>query len=154
MMRTAILSACVLAGALISCNSAPSKKERDSAVTNPELTNTSATCYMKTVGKDTFLLQVLVEDDKVDGVLDYDFFEKDKSSGILDGKLNDNILRATYSFHAEGTQSTRQVVFKLMGDQAYEAIADSMDTQGNPVFNGKDELLKFDPAPYKKQACQ
>lgn len=154
MMKTALLSACVLAGALLSCNSAPSKKERDSAVTNPELTNTSATCYMKAVGKDTFLLQVLVEGDKVDGVLDYDFFEKDKSSGILDGQLNDNILRASYSFQAEGTQSTRQVVFKLMGDQAYEAIADSMDTQGNPVFNSQDELLKFDPTPYKKQACQ
>lgn len=148
------MPALVAAATLLACNSAPSQKEKDSAVTNPELTNTSATCYMKTVGKDTFLLQVLVEGEEVNGVLDYDFFEKDKSSGILEGKLTDNILRASYTYQAEGTKSTRNVVFKLMGDQAYEGLADSADTQGNPVFNASNELLKFDPVPYKKQACQ
>ncbi|RPE08503.1 hypothetical protein EGT74_15775 [Chitinophaga lutea] len=154
MMKTALLSTCVLAGVLLSCNSAPSKKERDSAVTNPELTNTSASCFMKTVGKDTFLLQILVDDRKVNGVLDYNFFEKDQSSGILEGRLTDNILRASYSYTSEGTKSTRNVVFKLMGDQAYEGLADSADADGNPIFTPSDAALKFDPVPYKKQACQ
>lgn len=154
MMRTAILSACVIAGTLLACNSAPSKQERDSAATNPELTNTSATCYIKTVGKDTFLLQVLIDEDKVDGLLDYHFHEKDKSTGILDGKLSDNILRASYTYQAEGTKSTREVVFKLMGDQAYEGLAEGADSLGNPVFNKNDAMVKFDPVPYKKHACR
>lgn len=153
MMKHA-LSALVAAGMLLSCNSAPSQKEKDSAVTNPELTNTSASCYIKTVGKDTFLLQVLVDEDQVDGVLDYNFYEKDKSTGILEGKLNDNILRASYSYQAEGTKSTRDVVFKLMGEQAYEGLAETFDSLGNPVFNADDAKLKFDPVPYRKQACQ
>jgi hypothetical protein len=106
------------------------------------------------VGKDTFLLQVLIDEDKVDGLLDYNFHEKDKSTGILDGRLNDNILRAAYTYQAEGAKSTRDVVFKLMGDQAYEGIAESADSLGNPVFNTNDELLKFDPVPYQKQACR
>lgn len=123
---------------------------------NPQQTaaQSGAVCYQKVTGKDTFYLQLIVEDEKVNGVLDYNFFEKDKNTGLIDGTIKDNILRATYHFQSEGQNSDRPVVFKVMGDQAYEALADSFDANGVPVFNSDNGQLKFGPQPYKKVDCK
>lgn len=145
---------------LAACNSGGTSGTTDTSG-QPQADNTKQTaaqagavCYQKVTGKDTFYLQLIVEDEKVNGVLDYNFFEKDKNTGLIDGSINDNILRATYHFQSEGQNSDRPVVFKVMGEQAYEALADSFDAQGVPVFNSDNSLLKFEPQPYKKVDCK
>jgi hypothetical protein len=95
-----------------------------------------------------------MDEDKVNGTLEYNIYEKDKNTGVIAGTMQDNILRATYEFQSEGVKSTRNVVFKIMGEQAYEAQADSLTTDGLPVFNSDAALLKFEPSPFKKIPCE
>lgn len=149
----------LLIAALFACNSPQTSNtgtDSTTGTTSPAKDSipSGSACYMKTVGKDTFLLQLIINDDQVAGKLDYNFYEKDKSSGTLTGTLKDNILRASYSYQAEGMNNHRPVVFKVMKDQVYEAQADSFDGMGVPVFSTADSQLKFDPTPYKKQDCK
>ncbi|RPD41865.1 hypothetical protein [Chitinophaga barathri] len=144
-----------LAGAALvtACNSSSTNKQQEDSLKKAEAQE-GAACYRKVVGKDTFLLQLIVEKDKANGVLDYNFFEKDKNTGLIDGSISDNILRATYHFQSEGQNSDRPVVFKVMNDQVYEALADSIDTNGVPVFNADNSRLKFELQPYNKVDCK
>lgn len=109
---------------------------------------------MKVMGKDTFELQIVINDEKVSGVLGYRFHEKDSNEGLISGELHDNVLRANYHFKSEGVNSTRPVVFKLMGDQVYEALPNGADSSGQPAFNDDDAKLKYDVTPYKKIPCE
>ncbi|MGX5818902.1 hypothetical protein ACWKWU_11940 [Chitinophaga lutea] len=152
MDKKAIFSALAVTLCWTACNNAPANKASDSA--SAQTAASRASCYEKVVGRDTFVLQVLVDDGQAEGVLDYNFYEKDKSTGIISGTVDENILRAEYTFQSEGASSTRNIVFKLMDDQAYEGVADSLDTLGNPIFNANSALLKFDPQPYRKRECR
>lgn len=138
------------------CNGGTAKKEaaNDSLPAEAATVAVGTTCYLKAVGRDTFRLQLVMNDDQVAGELKYDFYEKDRSSGTLTGVLKDNILRASYSYQSEGMNSHRPVVFKVMGDQVYEALADNFDQNGVPVFSEVNEQLKFDPTPYQKKECE
>ncbi|WP_346320510.1 hypothetical protein [Chitinophaga sp. YIM B06452] len=150
---TAFLAACNSGGTPGTSDTSDTSAQQQADKTR-QMAQAGAACYQKVVGKDTFYLQLIVEDEKVNGVLDYNFFEKDKNTGLIDGSINDNILRATYHFQSEGQKSDRPVVFKVMGEQAYEALADSFDANGVPVFNSDNSLLKFEPQPYKKVDCK
>ncbi len=132
---------------MIACQSAPSNQQSAES-------EASAHCYRKVTGRDTFVLQLVVNDGDVKGVLEYDFHEKDGNTGTVDGALKDNIFRGTYHFKSEGVTSDRPVIFKMMGDQLYEALADSADANGVPVFAADDARLHFDPSPYTKAACE
>lgn len=156
-MRTTALAIITCAALAAACNSSSGDKQpADSldAAGAAEVAEAGAACYRKVVGKDTFYLQLIVNDEKANGVLDYNFFEKDKNSGVINGTLNDNILRATYHFQSEGQASDRPVVFKVMGQQVYEALADTFDANGVPVFNADNSQLKFEPQPYNKVDCK
>ena len=151
-MRTAIAFVFLLSA----CNQAGTGNKNDSTA----MQNTTgqqgaiASCYSKITGRDTIKLSLVVDDDKVNGTLEYNIYEKDRNTGVIAGTLQDNILRATYEFQSEGVKSTRNVVFKIMGEQAYEAQADSLTSDGLPVFSNDATLLKFEPSPFKKIPCQ
>ena len=158
-LKMRIIAFAILASAAVmgGCNSSDSKKQpADSlqAATAVAEGEAGAACYLKVVGKDSFHLQLVVNEGKANGVLEYDFAEKDKNTGVIDGILNDNILRATYHFQSEGQTSDRPVVFKVMGEQVYEALADQFDANGVPVFNTSNDRLKFGPQPYNKVECK
>lgn len=144
-MRTAVLLA--LPVIFLACQSSPSSKQTAE-------NEASAHCYQKVTGRDTFELQLIVNENDVKGVLAYNFYEKDKNTGTVGGTLEDNIFRGTYHFNSEGVTSDRPVVFKMMGDQLYEAMADSADANGVPVFAKDDAQLRFDPSPYSKTDCK
>lgn len=154
-MRNAISFMLLLSTAFAACNQAGTSGKNDSTTTEEAGTeNTIAGCYHKISGRDTAKLSLIVDDGKVNGTLEYRIYEKDKNDGVITGILQDNILRATYEFQSEGVKSTRDVVFKLMGEQAYEAQADSLNAEGLPVFSPDAALLKFEPVPFKKTACE
>lgn len=150
-MRTAIAFVILLSA----CNQAGNTGENDSTASeNTSQQGAVASCYNKITGRDTIKLSLVVDEDKVNGTLEYNIYEKDKNTGVISGTMQDNILRATYEFQSEGVKSTRNVVFKIMGEQAYEAQADSLTTDGLPVFNSDVALLKFEPSPFKKIPCE
>lgn len=149
-MRTAIAFVILLSA----CNQAGTSGKNDSAAVQNTPEGAVASCYSKITGRDTIKLSLVVEEEKVNGTLEYNIYEKDKNTGVIAGTLHDNILRATYEFQSEGIKSSRNVVFKIMGEQAYEAQADSLTTDGLPVFSSDNALLKFEPSPFKKTACE
>ncbi|PSL46263.1 hypothetical protein CLV51_103239 [Chitinophaga niastensis] len=112
------------------------------------------TCYMKILGKDTMLLQLSFLDSVATATLVYNYFEKDKNTGEMKGILHNGIIRGKYTFFSEGISSTRPVIFKLSDNKAYEALPDNMDSQGIPVFNNNNNLLKFDSIPLVESPCK
>ncbi len=93
-------------------------------------------CYVATLAKDVYVLKITKQDgDTVEGMLAFNNFEKDSSSGSFTGSFKDNILLGEYSFDSEGMHSERQVIFKKVGDTFVEGFGD-VSVQGNKeVFN-------------------
>lgn len=111
-------------------------------------------CYTKIVGRDTIQLTLTYQDSVATGTLLYNFFEKDKNRGEIKGLLNKGIIRGKYVFYSEGVESSRPIIFKIDGQQAYEALPDSIDNQGLPVFDTDNTRLRFDSIPMVAGACK
>jgi hypothetical protein len=71
---------------------------------------------------DTVSMNLTHLGDSVTGTLVYNFKEKDKNTGTINGRMNGNILIAEYTFLSEGIQSCRQVAFKLEGTILLKAM--------------------------------
>lgn len=156
-MKISTLFLLLAAGLATSCNQPPASQsnETDSIKTTPATpASSSTTCFIKAIGQDTVLLQLVVSDSLVTGHLSYNFFEKDKNTGEIKGSIKNNIIRATYHFMSEGVQSTRNVVFKLSGNQVFEGVPDNFGKEGEPLFNSDDAALKFDTVPMETRACE
>ncbi|NSL87589.1 hypothetical protein ECE50_012140 [Chitinophaga sp. Mgbs1] len=132
-------------------NGQQANKNTDSLKTSPVNMNT---CFAKISGKDSVILHINIQDGNAGGELTYNYFEKDKNTGTLKGQVADGILRADYQFMSEGMQSSRPVVFKISGEQAWEAVADSINPEGIPVFAADNNALHFDSIPLKEISCK
>ncbi|WP_143059159.1 hypothetical protein [Chitinophaga arvensicola] len=111
-------------------------------------------CYEKVMGRDTIQLRLTMHDSVATGTLVYNFFEKDKNKGTFNGIISKGIVRGKYVFYSEGIESARPVIFKISDHEAFEALPDSIDHQGLPVFSTQNEALKFDTMPLVEGACQ
>ncbi len=109
-------------------------------------------CYAGHIGKDSFNLRVEQFPTAVTGSLRYDFFEKDKNEGDLDGKISGDTLLANYSFSSEGTISTRQVIFLLKDNVATEGYGDMKEVDGKMVFKDLGRI-NFSGPKLQKVAC-
>ena len=124
----------------IACNQ--TNNSSDSSQQIPDTTNTSenknvaplTTCYMGSMGKDTFQLNVDVKENEVTGNLAYLFHEKDRQKGTLDGYMAGDTLLANYTFNSEGQTSVRQVAFLLKDEKAIEGYGDIEEKDGAMVF--------------------
>lgn len=162
-MKNMIIPALSIAIAFAACQSAstqqPATNTADSIGNTDTSTSTSAgipllQCYIQVVGKDTSLLSLSIDQKQVSGKLEYIHFEKDRNSGTFNGTIDGNIIRADYEFMSEGTTSTRKVVFKKENNQLFEAIANSIDKDGLPVYAEKTTELKFTKEPFTATDCK
>src|SRR4051812_23104294 len=96
------------------------KNESNTAVTidTPSTSDTDIKgCYVAKLGKDVYNLKIDSENEgKVSGMLAYNNYQKDSSSGEFTGTFNNDILLGNYIFNSEGMQSNRQVIFKKVGN--------------------------------------
>lgn len=153
-MKTLHLLLTLAVGAAMSCNQTSSQTNKNTDTLKTAATNTPVNaCYLQVTGKDSVLLRVNYQDSTVSGQLTYNYYEKDKNTGNITGTIHDGIIRANYQFMSEGTQSTRPVVFKITGDQAFEALSDSFSQEGLPVFAADNASLKFNNTPLEKTNC-
>lgn len=157
-MKAFLLSATVLLTFIITgcqqpgSNTAASNTE-DSVKTTAPLP-AGPQCFTRVSGKDTAYIQFETTDQAVNGQLEYNLFEKDRNKGSITGTINDNIIEVAYQYMSEGTMSTRPAVFKLDGDNVYEALADKLDEEGQPVFDKDHSKLRFDSHPFVKSDCR
>jgi hypothetical protein len=112
-----------------------------------------AGCYTWAVNNDTATMELKVAGNAVTGDLVYDWSEKDRNKGTLNGEVQDSLLVANYTFQSEGTTSVRKVVFKINGDSLYEGFGD-VDSSGDTVKFKNDTQLQFQTdRSFKKVEC-
>ncbi|HQS04976.1 MAG: hypothetical protein B7X86_07250 [Sphingobacteriales bacterium 17-39-43] len=130
----------ILAVLLASCNTQVKETETNtSAIVDKK--NTAATnCYLYAGLSDTVSMNLTHLGDSITGYLVYNFKEKDKNTGTINGRMNGNILIAEYTFLSEGIQSCRQVAFKLEGDKFIEGYGESYSRNDRFFFKYPDSL--------------
>jgi hypothetical protein len=110
-------------------------------------------CYGWIAGEDTATLQLTVTGNKVSGDLIYDWSEKDRNSGKLQGVLQDSLILANYTFLSEGVSSVREVVFKIKGDSLFEGSG-NVDASKDTIKYKNITKLKFaGDHPFIKGIC-
>lgn len=142
----------ICATILFSCNINSSEvKQSDSTIvktTNPEKEliksniNEPQTCYVFDNGKDKIEMQITITNNVVNGQLNYNYFQKDKNSGTIEGKMFGDTLFANYNFMSEGKESKRDVVFLKRGENFVEGYGDINPSTGNPDLSER-SAIKF-----------
>jgi len=91
-------------------------------------------CYIRVTGQDTLWLRLNQNEDEITGTMEFDNFEKDSSKGIIKGKkLEDGVIFVFYDFHAEGTNSVREIYFKP-GNKKLRMATGDMDVKGDTSY--------------------
>ena len=128
-MKKLILLA-LLAVTMINCKDKP-QQEETITTTEETVITTPATlelgCYTFDDGKSTVMLEIIDNTSEVKGTLNYLLFEKDGNTGTISGSVKDGILLANYTFQSEGSETTRQVAFKIEDDKLMEGYGDMND---------------------------
>ncbi len=147
-----MLSLIIYATILFSCNSNSNEvNQNDSTIiktTNLEKEKTKSninepqTCYVFDNGKDKIEMQITITNNVVNGQLNYNYFQKDKNSGTIEGKMISDTLFANYTFMSEGKESKRDVVFLKRGDNFVEGYGNINPATGEPDLSNK-SAIKF-----------
>lgn len=139
---------------LVSCNDKPADtpvNENDTTSQNASVKErTEATsgfagntrlCYSNFNNRDTLLLSFTRNDTTINGELTYQFFQKDRNTGVINGTVKGDTIIADYKFNSEGTNSVRQVVFLKHGDELLEGFGDVEENNGKMVFRNISSLV-------------
>lgn len=99
-------------------------------------------CYVAKLSKDFYVLNIQSENNGiVSGMLAFNNYEKDSSSGGFEGEYANGILLGNYRFNSEGMDSDMQVIFKKEGDTFMRGYGD-LNTEGDKVtFQNLDEII-------------
>ena len=112
-------------------------------------------CYVSRTGRDVYTLNISEQEgDEVYGKLAFKNYQKDSSSGTLDGTYKDGVLLGEYAFQSEGMDSVNQVAFKRSGSDFIRGYGE-MNSEGDKfvdpsalTYDGSSSLNVF-----KKESC-
>jgi len=91
-------------------------------------------CYVATLDKDVYVLNIEEGDSgAVSGMIAYNNFQKDSSSGSFTGTYADGILSGIYSFDSEGMHSDNPITFKKVGQDFVQGFGPTK-TENGKVF--------------------
>ena len=127
-------------------------EEKDS--TTAEIPVAEQTCYTYIKGKDTAALMLITTGIVSTGELRYKWFEKDKSSGTIEGEMHGDTLVANYSFNSEGRRSVRQVVFLKKVNQFLEGFGEVEEKYGTVKFKDLRKIDFSNPIVFEKVPCK
>lgn len=107
---------------------------------------------MQVLSRDTFVASLLQQGNNVVGKLNFNNYEKDKSSGPASGKLEGNIVKLMYSFNAEGITSVMEVYYKYENEKLVRGTGD-MKTKGDTVYYSNPSAIKYEGGGLSKISC-
>ncbi|MEO5650913.1 MAG: hypothetical protein ABIR03_13455 [Ginsengibacter sp.] len=111
-------------------------------------------CYISVLKKDTAFLKIDNANGQVMGNLVYNHFEKDDNTGTINGKIQDSLIIAYYTFQSEGMTSVREVVFKISGEKLIEVYG-NIDMKGDTAHFKNIGQIKFqEEQTFVKEACR
>lgn len=130
--------------------SASSTDSSTASTTSSILESSIKGCYVARLSRDVYTLNIQSEENqsdeikKVTGIIAYNNFEKDSSSGSFNGTFKDGILSGIYSFYSEGMLSDGAIIFKKVGDSFVQGFGPTKTVNGKESFSPISEV-KFDP---------
>jgi len=140
----------------LSCNDSAnteSDKNKDSVDSKtPAMTSGISGCYLQVMARDTFAAQIIQEGNRITGKLTFDNFEKDGSTGTIDGTIENDIIHVHYSFASEGMNSVMEIYFKAAGDSLIRGIGE-MDVKGDSAYFKNSNIQYDGPQVLKKTDC-
>ncbi len=153
------LNAVIISGSLLfSCNNNSTKQDESAAVQKepdaPAATTEQTNCYASYNDKDTVWLKVVSNGNMVTGNLEYNYFEKDKNKGTINGDMKGDTLLATYTFMSEGKESARQVAFLKNGDEFTEGYGNVNAATGEPDLTDRSAIKFQNKFILKKTDCK
>ncbi|MGZ5286669.1 MAG: hypothetical protein ACXWB9_05775 [Flavisolibacter sp.] len=110
-------------------------------------------CYISVIGRDTFAAHFKQQERQVTGRLSFDNYEKDGSSGTVNGRIDGNIISLTYLFQSEGMQSVMDVYFKMTGDTMVRGIGE-MNARGDTAYFVDPGAIQYEGSVFKKIPCE
>lgn len=159
MKRIIFFSIFLLVIFFLGCNngannpSQPNEMEDTPATVENKIMVPATVCYSGIRRKDSFYLKVENFPHVVTGKLTYKFYEKDKATGDIDGKMSGDTLVAYYHFMSEGKQSVRQVLFLIKDSTATEGTGLMEEKNGKTVFKDLDTVNFENGVQLKRIAC-
>lgn len=120
---------------LTSCNETKSTKANTFPV------KTGCYGYSKDGTKITF--QITRVDPLIQGTLIYDWAEKDRNSGSFNGSFDNGVILGTYTFISEGTESSREIAFKVQDSSLLEGYGETQSSGKMTSFTNT-KALRFD----------
>ena len=99
-------------------------------------------CYWQILKRDTFVTSLSQNGKIVTGKLSFDNFEKDGSSGRVQGTKDGDIIKLWYSFESEGMKSVMEVWFKSQGDFLLRGTGD-MGTKADSSYFTNPAAVEF-----------
>lgn len=100
-------------------------------------------CYMRVMGRDTLAAHLEQNGNDISGRLTYDNYEKDGSTGTVNGRLENGILKLVYVFQTEGMTSTMETYFKVQ-NQALVPGTGEMVQRGDTLSFSNPGTLQYD----------
>lgn len=110
-------------------------------------------CYQYNNGKDSVKISFRIDGKQVEGMLSYNYFEKDKSHGAIKGEMHGDTLIADYDFDAEGVHSVRQVAFLKMDNVLHEGYGPMEERDGKFIFTNMDSVAFISSVPMEQTDC-
>lgn len=121
---------------IVSCDSQPQQSKENIPSTNAA----PLVCYWYINKEDTVILKTIYVNGFVTGTLVYNFYQKDKYSGTIQGQMKGELLIADFTFFSTGVKSVRQVAFKKKGKNFIEGYGETEDKNGETTFKNIDSL--------------
>lgn len=139
-MKKTYLNLLAAISILASCNSNSTQNINTENAESRLSKAATSECYAYTANNDSVFLHINISNTIVTGDLNYNLFEKDKSTGTLSGIVHGDTIIAEYKFLSEGKESIREVAFLKTGDNLIEGFGEVEERQNKMVFNNIREL--------------
>lgn len=87
-------------------------------VSNPGNSDPSiAGCYLRALNRDTLAAYLEQNGKRITGKLSFDNYEKDGSTGTVEGMIENGVVKLIYRFQSEGMNSISEIYFKIAADK-------------------------------------
>lgn len=111
-------------------------------------------CYMQVLQRDTFTAKIEQVGTHISGRLTFDNYQKDGSSGIIKGQLENDVLKLLYTFEAEGTTSVMEVYFKRKDNALIRGVGEMNMRNDTTVFTDPEHLEYPENAVMQEVPCE
>ncbi|HLG39935.1 MAG TPA: hypothetical protein VI461_09715 [Chitinophagaceae bacterium] len=113
----------------LSCSNNPNResseeitKEKTDSIIQKPVADVIDGCFWSIQKRDSLVASLSQHGNIITGKLSFDNFEKDGSSGPVNGRIEDDIIRLWYAFKSEGMESVMEVWFKKEGNTLLRGI--------------------------------